>query len=183
MDVKLLLLFEKMTKNLNHVLFWGPKWPQNWDSRDDIQHISTSTSNWHVNQFWCESSEKMRKWQKTGIFIRGPSIGPLRPIFHTPLKVLGMSMWGNTDVKHVKTFFEKMTKELNFYLFGVPKLPQNWASVAHIPHTSESNCNTDVKPGKTIWEIEQSSEFILTLWSKMAQKLGFWRTYFTHLWE
>ena len=37
----------------------------------------------------------------------GPTIGPLRPIFSTHLKVLAMSMWSNTDVKQVKTFWEK----------------------------------------------------------------------------
>ena len=67
----------------------------------------------------------------------GPKIGPLRPIFSKHLKVLGMSMWSNTVVKPVKTF----------------------------------------------WESDQTSEIFLTLGPKMAQKLGLWDLYFTHLWK
>ena len=33
-------IFEKMTEDLNHVLFWGPKWPRNRASGPDIQHPS-----------------------------------------------------------------------------------------------------------------------------------------------
>ena len=106
-------IFEKITKDLNHVLFWGLKWPRNWASEAIIQHISKSSSNWHVNQDWCETSGKiLRKWPKTGIFTylgggpKWPKIGPLRPIFSTHLKLLAMSMWSNTDVKssHFTTF-------------------------------------------------------------------------------
>ena len=28
----------EMTKDLNHDLFLGPKWPENWTSKADIQH-------------------------------------------------------------------------------------------------------------------------------------------------
>ena len=36
----------------------------------------------------------------------GPKIRPLRPIFSTHIKVLGMSMWSNAVVKPVRTFLE-----------------------------------------------------------------------------
>ena len=42
-------------------------------------------------------------------------IGPLRPIFSTPLKVPEMRMWSNTDVKPVKTFWEN-EQRLEFQL-------------------------------------------------------------------
>ena len=41
--------------------------------------------------------------------------------------------------------FEKMTKDWNFDLFGGPKWPKNWASEAHILHTSKSTYNEHVK--------------------------------------
>ena len=98
----------------------------------------------------------LRKWPKTGILTyfgaqSGPKIGSLRPIFHTSLKVLAMSMWSNTDVKPVKTLcksderperleraykarlmwmhrklFSKIVKNLNFDSFGGPKLLKIW---------------------------------------------------------
>ena len=108
-------MFEKMTKERNFYLFWGPKRPGNWASGANIQHISKSNSNWHLNQDWCKTTGKcLRKWPKTGIFFylfgvqSGPKIEPLRPILSTHLKVLAMRTWSNTDVKRV----EKMTKDL-----------------------------------------------------------------------
>ena len=62
-------IFEKMTKNLNFDLFRGPKWPGNRASEADIQPTSKSSSNWHVNQDWCETSGKfLKKGLKTRIF-------------------------------------------------------------------------------------------------------------------
>ena len=58
-------LFENMTKNLNHFLFWGPKWPANWASEANIQHTSKSSSNWHLYQDWCETRGNiLSKWPK-----------------------------------------------------------------------------------------------------------------------
>ena len=39
--------FEKMTKDQNFDIFWGPKWHK----------TSKSTCNEHVKQYWCETSE------------------------------------------------------------------------------------------------------------------------------
>ena len=39
--------------DLNFDLFGGPKLPQNRASDAEIQHISKSSSNWHVNGDWC----------------------------------------------------------------------------------------------------------------------------------
>ena len=70
-------------------------------------------------------------WEKTEIFNyfdaqNGPKIGPLRPIFYSPLKVVTMSMGNNTDVKRIKKI-EKMTKNRNL----VPILgSQNWCDEA-----------------------------------------------------
>ena len=53
----------------------------------------------------------------------GPKIGTLRHIFSTPLKVLGMSMWSNTVVKPVKTFWESDQTPEIFFTLG-PKMAQ-----------------------------------------------------------
>ena len=157
-------------------IFWVPKWHRNWASAADIQHTSKSSSNWHINQDWCETSGKfMRKLLKTRIFIyfgaqNGKKIGPLRPIFSTRLKVLAMSMWSNIDVKPVKTFWES---DLNFDLLWGPKI----APLSPIFHTPlkvlamSTWSNTDVKPVKTFWESDWSTEFWLIFGSKMAQNL------------
>ena len=69
-----------------------------------------------------------------------PEIGPLGPIFNTLLKVAQIDMYTKTDAQPVG-YFEKMTEDRNFDLFGDP----NWASVAHILHTSKSTWNEHVK--------------------------------------
>ena len=133
-----------------------------------------STPSEHVKQELYETNEKfLRTWAK---------IGPLRPIFSTPPKVLAISMWSNTGVKPVKTFFEKMTKDWNFDLFG----GHFGAFQADIQHTSKSwytehvKLKTDVKPVETCWENDQRPEF----WTYYeAHKLSLWGSYCTHLWE
>ena len=68
--------------------------------------------------------------QKTGILTylgaqSGPEIGTLRPIFSTHMKLLGMSMWRNTVVKPVRTFWgSDQTPEICLTLG--PKWPRNW---------------------------------------------------------
>ena len=101
-------IFEKITKDLKHVPFWGPKWLGSWRSEANIQHTSKDSSNWHVNQDWCKT-KYLRKWPKTRIFTyfviwSGPKIGPLRPIFSSHLKLLAMSMRSNTDMKRMRIF-------------------------------------------------------------------------------
>ena len=132
-----------MTKDTNFYLFGGSKWPKNWTYETDILLTSKSTCNEHVKQCWSETSENvLRKWPKTRFFtyfgvLNGPKIGPLGPMFHTPLKVLAMSMRNNTNVKPVHTF----------------------------------------------WESDHSPQFLLTLGSKMDQKMGLWGPFCTHLWN
>ena len=136
-------IVEKMTEDLNYYVFRGPKWLGNWASEADIQHPSKSSLNWHVNQDWCETSGNvfLENDQMAGIFTYstqcGPKIWLLMPIFSTPLKVLAMSMWSNTDVKPVKTFWESNQKEEFWLIWG----PKNWAFEAHIVHITESSCN------------------------------------------
>ena len=87
----------------------------------------------------------LRKWPKTRIFTQSDQKNwLLRSIFSTHLTVFAMSIWSNTDVKSVTTFWE-MTKELNFDLLWDPKWPKNWAPEAHILHTTESTCNEHEK--------------------------------------
>ena len=106
----------KMTQKLGlwgqYTYFGAQNWPKNWTSEAHILHTSENTCNERVKQYWCETSENfLGKWPKTWILTyfgthNGPKIGSLRHIFHTPLKVLAMSMWSNTDMKQVKTFWE-----------------------------------------------------------------------------
>ena len=97
-----------------------------------------------VKTFW-------KKWPRTWILIHcgtqnGPIIRPLRPIFHTPLKVLAMSMWSNTDETLVKTIF-KSDQSPGFWLtWNLTHLEaQKCGPLGHIPHTSESTCNEHVE--------------------------------------
>ena len=146
-------IFEDMTKDLNHVLFGGLKWPRNWASESDIQHTSKSSSNRHVKQHWCKTNENvLRKWPKTGVFTyfgaqSDPKIEPLRSILSTHLKVLAMSVWSNMGATPVKTFWENDQRPefLLFAYLGAQSGPKNWASEAHIPHTAETTCNEHVK--------------------------------------
>ena len=96
---------------------WLTKWPGNWASGANIQHTSKSSPNWHAHQDWCTTSGNFLTYLGAQ---SGPKIGPLRLIFSTHLKVLGMSMWSNTVVKPVKTFWE-ITKHHKFFLLWGPK--------------------------------------------------------------
>ena len=124
-------IFEKMFKDQNFYLFWDPKWPKIWTSEVyDILHTSKSACNEHVKQYWCETSGNfLRKWPKTWILTcfggqNGSKIGgPLRPIFHTLLKVL-VSMWSNTDVKPVKTFWENDQRPEFWLVLGAKMVPK-----------------------------------------------------------
>ena len=139
-------MFEKMTKDLTHVLFWGPKWPGNWASESDIQHTSKSSSNWHVHQDWCETSGKfLRKWLKIGIFTYlGPKVaqncsseldlwGPYFPHRWKYLQRVTILMWNQWKI------FEKWPKS-RFW-----KWSKNWAFEAHIVHLSQSSSNEHIK--------------------------------------
>ena len=65
-------------------------------------------------------------------------------IFNTPLKVVQIDMYIKTDVKPVEIFWENDQRP-EFLLIWEPKGPKNWASEAHILHTSKSTCNAHVK--------------------------------------
>ena len=90
-------MFENITKDRNYDLFWDPKWPKNWASEAHILHISKSTSNEHVKQYWYETSENFqRKWPKTEILTyfgapKDPKIEPLWPILSLWFNALLMS--------------------------------------------------------------------------------------------
>ena len=113
---------ETITEDLNYDLFGGPKWPGNWASRAHIRHTSKINSNWHVHQDQWKFFEKMTKDRNFDLF-GGPTNWPLRPIFSTHIKVLGMGMWSNTVVKPVRSFWESdQTPEICFTLG--PKMAQ-----------------------------------------------------------
>ena len=113
-----------------------------------------------------------------------PEIGPLVPIFNTPLKVAQIDIYTKTDAKPVD-FFLEMTKDRNFDLFGGPKWPKYWASEAHILHTYKSTWNEHVKQYCC-----ETSENVLRKWPNTRNlsyfggpKMGLWGPYFTHLWK
>ena len=118
-----------MTKNWTFCLFGAKVAKKNCTSKAHILHTSKSVCNGHAKQYWCETSENLlRKWPKTLIFTyfvaqNSPQIGPLRPIFHTPLKVLAMSMWSNTTVKPMKTFWDH-DQSPEFWLILESKMAQ-----------------------------------------------------------
>ena len=111
------------------------------------------TGDLNLDLFWGQ------KWDKNG---------PLRPIFSTPLKILAMSMWSNTDVKPVKTVREN-DQRLQYWLIWGANWSQNWASEAHILHTFKSSYNQHVKQ---YWcEISRN---ILRKWPKTGIWDLFW---------
>ena len=52
-----------------------------------------------------------------------------------------MSIWNNTDVKPLETFWENDQRP-QFYTYSVPKI---WAFEAHIIYISESSSNEHIK--------------------------------------
>ena len=91
-------------------------------------------------------------------------------------------MYTKTDTKPVEIFLENDQRPEFLFIWG----PKKWASEAHIVHTSKSTCNEDVKQ---YW-CEASENFLrkwpstrITFGPKMAQKLGIWIPYCTHLWK
>ena len=97
-----------------------------------------------------------------------PKIEPLRPIFHTLLKVLTMCIWNITYVKPV-TLFEKMAKDrYSRSILG----PMNWASEALSVPIFESNSNEHIKQiccksRGNFWTKKSKSEF-RPIWSNMG---------------
>ena len=138
-----------------------------------------STPNKHIKQEWCETIGKyLIKWLKTWIIIYlgaqyDLEIGPLGPIFNTPLKLARIDMYTKTDAKLVEIFLENDQKTgILTYLGDL--------SEAHILHTYESTWNEHVKEYGC-----ETSENFLRKWpntrnlsysgAKMAQKLAFKR--------
>ena len=79
-----------------------------------------------------------------------PEIGPLRPIFNTPLQVTQIDMLIKTDAKFVETFWEN-DQRLEFWPILGPKVAQKSGPLRPIfstPIKVLANSNTDVKPVK-----------------------------------
>ena len=99
-------------------------------------------------------------------------IGPLRPIFNTPLKV-AYQVWYETS----GTLLENDQRP-EFLLILQSERPQNWASGAHILHTSKSTCSEHVKQYwcETVNFLRKwpTTEFWLTLGPRKAHELVLW---------
>ena len=121
-----------------------------------------------VKKFWEND-------QRPNIYLLwGPKIGPLRPIFHIPLKVLAMSMLSNTDVKSVKTFRE--VEKSRIWLTSGVRNGLKLDVEAHIVHISESTSNEHLKqnwcePEGTFLQNSRKPEFLLICRPK---NLGRW---------
>ena len=128
----------------------GLKWPRNWASGVNIQYTTKSSSNWHYTKTDAKPVENVWENYQSPEFLLifwpkvDQKLWPLRSMFSTHLRVLAMSMWSNTDVKPVKIFWEN-GQRLEFLPIVGPKMAPNWASGAHIPHTSKITCNELVK--------------------------------------
>ena len=108
-----------------------------------------------------------------------PKIGPLSPMFSTPLKVLTMSMWSNTDMKPVKTFGEN-DQRLEFWLSGSKIGP-----LRPILYTSKSSYNGYVKQcwSETIGNFLRKWLKTTSLYLFGGPKFGHLGPYYTHLWK
>ena len=114
-----------------------------------------------------------------------PDIGPLGPIFDTPLKSAQIDMCTKTDAKPVEIFWENYQRPDFLLIWG----PKNWASEAHILHTYKSTWNGHVKQYCC-----ETSENFLRKWpntrnlsyfgAQNGPEIGPLRgTYFIHLWQ
>ena len=119
-DVKPVENFEKMTKDrIFFLLIWRPR-------------VAQKLNLWGPLIF--PTYTKVHVFAKFGLW------GAYMP--HTTESTC--SVWNNTDVKAVKTFWE--TKVQNFDLRWGPKWPKNWNFEAHIVHISESSSELQVRP-------------------------------------
>ena len=108
------------------IYFGAPKRPGNRAFEADIHHTGKVAPT--DMQTKIDGKPEEHFWAKTGIFKYfgnkcGPKIGPLRSILSIHLKVLAMSMWNDTDVKPMKTFWEK-DKRLEFWFTVGLKMAQ-----------------------------------------------------------
>ena len=133
-----------------------------------------------VKTFW-ESDQRPEFWLTFGLKMV-PKLGLWGPYYTHLWKQLQWTyearlMWIQ------RKLFDKIVK--TWILIHFPKMR---ASEARIPHTSKTTCNEHVKQ---YWC--ETSENFLRKWPKtristslgptLAQKLGLWGTYCTHLWK
>ena len=161
-----------MTKDPNQVLF---KLHWNWASEADIQHASKSSSDWHVNQDWFETSGTFfLEMTKDRSFTY---LGPKNWTSETHILHTSKS----TCNEHVKQrwcefFFEKVTKVLTY--LGAQRAkkirPLRPIFSTHLKVLVMSMwSNADVKIILRKWPKSR-------VFTKMAPKLG---PYCTHLWK
>ena len=89
-----------------------------------------------------------------------------------------------TDTKPVEIFLENDQRLEFIFILG----PKNWASEAHILHASKGTCNEHVKQywceaSENVLRKWPNTRILTSLGPKMAQKLGIWGPYCTHLWK
>ena len=144
--MQLKILFAKMC-----VILFKPQCVNPYKRPDDLTN-SAATRNrafgahHHVKQEWCETSEKNLRngWRPELWSISGPKMTQklgLWGLYSTHLlKQLKLTCKSRLMQNQWK-LFEKMTKDWNLDLFWDPKWPKNWASEAHILHTSKSSYN------------------------------------------
>ena len=114
---------------------------------DTTRKYTQKYPNKHAKQEWCEAHRKYwKKLLKTWTMIYlGSQNDPENWASEANIQHASKSSsnwhvhedWCETSGK----FFEKMTKDRNFYLFWSPKWSQNWSSDAQILHTSKSTRN------------------------------------------
>ena len=86
-------------------------------------NTNKSTPYKHVKQERCDTNGKnLRKWLRPELWsILGPKmtpkIGPLRPIFNTPLRVAQIDMYTETDAKPVEFFLENDQRPESLLIF------------------------------------------------------------------
>ena len=118
---------------------------------DHILHTYKSTSNKHVKQYWCETSEnifeKMTKDLHFDLF-GGPK-WPQHWASDAHIPHTAESTWN----EHLKLYWcetsenvlKKWPNSRILTYFGVRNGPKKWAFGAHIVHISESSSNEHIK--------------------------------------
>ena len=123
---------------------WSFRWPKMTQKLGFWGRYSThllSSSNWHVDQDWWETSGFfVRKWPRSEFWgLKCPKNWPLEAhILHTSKSTCNEHVkqcWCETS----ENFLRKWLKTRILTYFGVQKGPKYWAFEAHILHISESS--------------------------------------------
>ena len=153
-------MFEKMTKDRNFYLFWGPKSPQNWASDAHIVHTSKSTCNEYMRQHWCDF---WLIWRPK----MAPNFGPRRVYLLHTYKSSSYELANEVSREPSKKNHENRRKPIYWpilALFGTKNGPKIWPTRGNFSRTPQSIHNIPVN--EVSWSRIKN---LLRKWLKTSQ--------------